>query len=319
MKKIIKSLLFISSIFLSTFVTSCANTDNTDTSLNTTNETITSTNIITSTNTALETTNESITSTDITTTTVEAKESLGTWWWNRNLDIDEYLNFAVSYNINEIYFCDYSLGDNLKKLLEKAYDYNIDIYLLAGEKEWLNDRSDLDTIINNYIEFQKNNEYKLAGIHLDIEPHQFSDFSANRANYLYKLIDIIKTNKELYNDINFDYDIPFWLDDDITYDNVNKKCYQHIIDYANRVFIMSYRDEANKMLDVSIDEINYAKDNNKILFLSAETYSLEGDQVSFLDEGKAYMLDELNKLRVLIPNNFGIAIHNIQSFKELKD
>ena len=82
---------------------------------------------------------------------------------------------------------------------------------------------------------------------------------------------------------------------------------------------MSYRDTSSKMIDVSIDEINYSKDNNKILFLSTETYSEEGNQVSYLEEGKAYMYNELNNLRKEIPNNFGIAIHNIKSWKELKD
>ncbi|MCR5113406.1 MAG: hypothetical protein K6A63_05670 [Acholeplasmatales bacterium] len=247
------------------------------------------------------------------------KSPLGTWWWNKNLDVDEYLEFAVNNDITEIYFCDYSLGDNLKTLLQKANNYDINIYLLLGEKEWLNDRSDLDTIINNYISFQNNNEYKLSGIHLDVEPHQFSDFSDNRATYLYKLIDFIKTNKELYNDISFDYDIPFWLDDEIEYNSISKPTYKHIIDYADRIFIMSYRDTASAMLDVSIDEINYANDNNKIIYLSAETYSEEGDHVSYLEEGKAYMINELKELRKLIPDDFGIAIHNIKSFKELKD
>ena len=82
---------------------------------------------------------------------------------------------------------------------------------------------------------------------------------------------------------------------------------------------MSYRDTKEEMIDVSKDEIEYAKDNNKILYLSAETYSTEGDNVSYLEEGKKYMLNELNKLRDLIPNSFGIAIHNIKSFMELKD
>ena len=287
--KIIKYLFCIISIFLIIFTYSCKKND--ENNIDDNNEEI---NII-------------------------EKESLGTWWWDKNLNIDEYLDFAVSNNITEIYFCDYSFSNNLKVLLEKANNYSIKIYLLAGEKEWLNDRSNLDNLINNYILFQNSNEYKLSGIHLDIEPHQFSDFALNRYDYLYKLIDLIKMNKELYNDINFDYDIPFWLDDLISYNSINKEAYKHIIDYADRVFIMSYRDEANKMLDVSIDEINYASSNNKILFLSAETYSLEGDQVSYLEEGKEYMYEELNKLRDLIPNNFGIAIHNIKSWMELKN
>lgn len=288
MKKIIKYLLFINSIFIIIFISSCSKNKD----INNNNENIN--NIV-------------------------EKPPLGTWWWNKNLDINDYLSFAKNNNVTEIYFCDYSLGNNLKELLEKANNYSIKIYLLAGEKEWLNDRSNLDTIINNYIEFQSNNEYKLSGIHLDIEPHQFSDFSTNRADYLYKLIDIIKTNKELYNNISFDYDIPFWLDDIIEYNSSSKEAYKHIIDYADRTFIMSYRDTSSKMIDVSIDEINYSKDNNKILFLSTETYSEEGNQVSYLEEGKAYMYNELNNLRKEIPNNFGIAIHNIKSWKELKD
>ena len=82
--------------------------------------------------------------------------SFGTWWWDKNLDIDTYLEFAKEYNINEIYFCDYSFKNNLSILLPKAYNYNIKVYLLAGEKEWLNDRKGLDNLINNYIEFQNN-------------------------------------------------------------------------------------------------------------------------------------------------------------------
>ena len=307
---IIKYLLFTNLIFIILFISSCniANKENNTTSSMTNTETTTIPN------TSTQGTSETTTTTEI--INVE-KKALGTWWWNKNLDIDEYLKFAVDNDVTEIYFCDYSFTDNFKELLSKANNYSIKVYLLAGEKEWLNDRDNLDELINNYINFQNNNEYKLSGIHLDIEPHQFSDFSTKRNEYLYKLIDLIKTNKELYNNINFDYDIPFWLDDLIEYNNTSKEAYKHIIDYANRVFIMSYRDDANKMYDVSKDEVKYATDNNKILFLSAETYSLEGDQVSYLEEGTTYMLNELNKLRNLIPDNFGIAIHNIKSWKEL--
>ena len=61
------------------------------------------------------------------------------------------------------------------------------------------------------------------------------------------------------------------------------------------------------------------KTKNKIIFLSAETYSTEGDKVSYLEEGKKYMYEQINELRNLIPNKYGIAIHNIKSWKELKD
>ena len=82
---------------------------------------------------------------------------------------------------------------------------------------------------------------------------------------------------------------------------------------------MSYRDEATKMYDVSSDEINYASSLGKKIYLGAETYSLEGDNVSYLEEGKKYMYSELDKLRNLIPSDFGIAIHQIKTWKELKE
>lgn len=250
---------------------------------------------------------------------VVTENSLGTWWWSKSLDVEQHIAFAKQNGVTEIYYCDYSFSDSVANFVEKVCKNDIKVYLLAGEKEWLEDRTDLDTLIENYIQFQNTHQYKFSGIHLDIEPHQFSDFAANRANYLYSLVELIYTNKNQYSQINFDYDIPFWLDDEIEFNGVTKEAYKHIVDYADRTFIMSYRDTAEKMFDVSVDEINYAKQNGKTVFLSAETYSEEGNQVSFYEEGKAYMLSELEKLRAMLPENFGIAIHNIKTWKLIKD
>lgn len=249
----------------------------------------------------------------------KSKANLGTWWWDKNLNTDEYITFASQNKVTEIYYCNYDLDDNFINLAEKAIKKNIKTYLLAGEKEWLLDRTGLDNLVEKYIEFQNGHNNILAGIHLDIEPHQFDDFADNRANYLLKLVELIKTNKTKYPNICFDYDIPFWLDDQITFDGKTKETYKFVSDYANRTFVMSYRDTAEKMIDVSKEEIAYAKQNKKTLFLCAETYSEEGDNVSFLEEGKEYMMNELNKVRKEIPNNFGIAIHNIKSWKNLKN
>ena len=242
---------------------------------------------------------------------------LGTWWWNKDLDADEYLTFAANNKVTEIYFCDYDCGDATANIVEKAATKHIAVYVLAGEKEWLNDRSGLDAIIVNYQTFQNTHTTKLAGIHLDIEPHQFDDFQTNRAAYLLKLVTLINENKTKYPDIKFDYDIPFWLDDEITYNGTTKPTYQHIIDAADRTFLMSYRDTAEKMYDVSQDEITYAQENNKIIFLGAETCSEEGDQVSYLEEGKTYMNEQLTALRKKLPDTFGIAIHQIKTWQDL--
>ena len=256
---------------------------------------------------------------DTSTSKNEILPNLGTWWWGKNLDVSEYISFAKENNITEIYYCNYELNGNIHSLLDTAKKNNMNVYLLLGEKDWLEDRKGLDSLITNYINFQNENDNPFSGIHLDIEPHQFKDFKEKRETYLYSLIDLIKTNKDTYPSINFDYDIPFWLDDVIEYNNQSKETYKHIIDYANRTFLMSYRDTADKMYDVSKEEIEYAIENNKIVYLGAETYSEEGNQVSYLEEGKQYMYQELNKLRGMIPSNFGISIHHIEQWKKIKD
>ncbi|MBO7508048.1 MAG: hypothetical protein J6T39_00190 [Clostridia bacterium] len=247
----------------------------------------------------------------------QARETLGTWWWSKSLNVDEYLTFALKNKVTEVYYCDYSLDTSVANFVEKVSKKNIKVYCLAGEKEWLDDRTGLDNLIESYVEFQANHQYKFAGIHLDIEPHQFGDFSTKRAEYLYKLVDLMNENKTRYSQIKFDYDIPFWLDDEIEYNGQTKETYKHIIDVADRTFLMSYRDTADEMVSVSQDEIEYAKKYKKVLFLCAETYSEEGDKVSYLEEGNAYMIEQLEKLRKQLPTTFGIAIHNIKSWKNL--
>ena len=249
----------------------------------------------------------------------DEKSPLGVWWWDKKLDLDEYITFAKENNINEIYFCDYHFGDELNELFNITKKNDIKVYLLLGEVEWLENRTSLDTIINNYIDYQNNHQNAFSGIHLDIEPHQMEDFKENRKSYLYSLVDIVKTNKDTYPSINFDYDIPFWLDDKIVFNNEEKETYKHIIDYADRTFLMSYRDTKDAMYDVSKEEIAYAKETNKIVCLGAETYSTEGDHVSYLEEGSRYMMNELTELKKMIPSNFGIAIHHIKSWKNLKE
>lgn len=61
---------------------------------------------------------------------------------------------------------------------------------------------------------------------------------------------------------------------------------------------------------------------NKLVF-GVETYSLEGDQVSFMEESQQIMFEELDKLRAILRENhpgstFGVAIHDVGHWESLK-
>ena len=242
----------------------------------------------------------------------------GVWWWDDTLS-DEYLSFASENGVNEIYYCNDDFDNGTSSFIEKANELGIDVYWLAGEYEWLNDSSSLHLKINNYMNYQNTFSNKFKGIHLDIEPHQDPLFDSKREELITSLIVLANDLNNKYPKIFFDYDLPFWLDDKVSFNGQFKEAYKYIIDIADRVFLMSYRDSAQSIYDVSEEEIEYSTSVNKILILGIETKSDEGDSISFQEEGQDYMYNEIINLWKLLPSEYGVAIHNIKSWYEMKE
>lgn len=247
-----------------------------------------------------------------------SEETFSIWWWDNRIDTTTYLDFAKNNNINEIYYYSSSLDDKTNLFIEQANSKGIDVYWLIGEYEWIEDNSLLDEKFATYIAYQNEYKNKFEGIHMDIEPHQHPEFKLRRQELITKYVELVIALNNKYKDIKLEYDIPFWLDDKVTIDDISKPAYEFIIDNSSKVTVMSYRNSANKIYEVAKEEIEYAKVNNKTLNLSVETSQNEDDIVTFYEEGKDYMMNELSKLRDMIPKNFGIAIHHIKSFYELK-
>ena len=211
--------------------------------------------------------------------------SFGVWWWNDSLEYS-FVDFASQNNINQIYYCNSTFDQNTAEFIEYSNNKNIKVFWLAGEYQWLEDNSKLIQKINNYTTYNSSfSNAKFSGIHLDIEPHQHPDFKIKHTDLIHKLINLAHTLKTNYPQISFCYDIPFWLDDNITFNNQTKPAYAHMIDIADGITLMSYRDTAQEIYDVSKDEIEYAISTNKTLTLGVETKSTEGDKVSFMEEG----------------------------------
>ncbi|MBQ9791801.1 MAG: hypothetical protein IJW28_04355 [Clostridia bacterium] len=251
------------------------------------------------------------------------KESIyGVWWWDSTLDLT-YIDYAKEYNINEIYYCDASFNSSVEEYISYANAKKIEVYLLMGEYQWLYDDTNLINKIESYIQYNSETNAKFSGIHLDIEPHQAPEWKSGdettKIELVNKLVKLAKKLKDTYPNIYFSYDIPFWLDHMVTIDGVEKEAYKHMIDLSHKVFLMSYRDTAEKIYDVSKDEIEYASSVNKTVVLGVEIYSEEGDQVSFMEEGKIYMHAEIDRLKTMVPNGTGVSIHHIKTWHDLKD
>lgn len=245
------------------------------------------------------------------------KEILGVWWWDNRID-NSYLDFAQENGVTEIYYYVSDFNEKIANFIKEANLKNIKVYWLTGKYQWIENYGSLKEEIAKYLDFQKNNNNLFAGIHFDIEPHQHPEFNTRKEEIIFNFIDLTFKIKNDYKDVFVEYDLPCWLDDVIEYNGESKPAFEYVFDNANRITLMSYRDSAEKICNFAKDEIDYATKNNKKLILGVETQDVNDSIVSFFEEGKEFMNQELKLLRKLIPKNFGIAIHHIVSWFDLK-
>ena len=98
-----------------------------------------------------------------------------------------------------------------------------------------------------------------------------------------------------------------------------------VMDSADGICIMSYRDTAKAMLDTARGEIDLAASRKCRVVLGAETGQTgEGDFVSYFEEGRKAMKAELEIVRKdlstrNLPAGYGVAVHHIGSWQKLKD
>ena len=244
---------------------------------------------------------------------------LGVWWWDNRLDTS-YLDFAKENGVTEIYYYTSSFNEKTNEFIKQANKRNMKVFWLDGDYRWIETPELLNEDIAKYLKYQETYENKFSGMHLDIEPHQDPNFEAKRETMLYKFITLTYNLKIQYPDIWIEYDIPIWLNDNIEFRRQTKPTYAHIIDNASAVTLMSYRDTSERIYDSAKDEIEYAISVGKKLNLGVETGEQHGETfVSFYEEGKRYMYEEIEKVRQQIPKNFGIAIHHIYDWYNLKD
>ena len=108
---------------------------------------------------------------------LDVNTTLGVWWWTTE-STDQYLQFAAKNGVDEIYYSDYNLNENTATFVSKANALGMKVFALWGEKIWGEDRSEFDELMNKFKSYNENNpDNKLAGVHLDIEPHQMEDFN----------------------------------------------------------------------------------------------------------------------------------------------
>lgn len=261
-------------------------------------------------------------------------QTLGVWWWDisdvTNDRCDVYLDYAADNNVTEIYLCidkmDNSAGVNfqaVRNFVKKAGTLGMRVSALSGDASWIiPGNNGFSAYVSKFNEYQITAaiDEKFYAMHLDVEPNGL-DGGYTHSQKIQWYADFI-LNKAVpaasASSTQLECDVSAWFSDVVTDANNNSRVLAELLaEVCDTICVMSYRDTAEKMYDISKEEITYANKHGSKIVLASEMYSEEGDAVSYMEEGKIYMLDELDKLRqkliIEVPSgNFGLAIHNIK-------
>ena len=252
---------------------------------------------------------------------------------------DQHLEFLKRHGVTEIYLFFWPIdspsnpsSNEVRAFVEQAKSMGMRVAGLAGDPIYMiPGSSSFQSAMSRFNAYQNScatDDQRFYALHLDVEPGAMPEFKTNRQQAMQWYADFL-INKAVpaarAAKVDLELDVPPWYTDivqdgegqDIVLGDLTAKV-------ADTIAVMSYRDTAAAMYSVAQQEIAFAQARGKRVVLGAETYSTEGDEVSYLEEGRIYMSQELSKLRTLlgtrIPSGrYGVAIHHLRTWEALKD
>lgn len=268
---------------------------------------------------------------------LRADVSVGTWWWDGRrvsdpADAAKRLDFLTGQGVTEIYLClpDDVPHADITRFIRDAKAKGVRVAYLSGDVSWINPGNlGFDEAFAAYRRYQRDApaDARFYAIHLDVEPHQNAKLADERKWQLYADFVLRATARARRAGEPIEWDIPFWFDNIRVWrgEQADASLLELVMDLSDCVTLMSYRDTAAAMLDVSRLEIDLAKTRRCRVVLGAETGRTgEGDFVSYYEEGKAAMTAELGKVKTALaaaalPAGAGVAVHHVGSWMNLKD
>jgi hypothetical protein len=261
------------------------------------------------------------------------------WVWNAEVATNDdakaqFLDFIQREHISGIYLYAYDLlsvdPTALADLI--AETGGAEVELLAGDPSWAlaTNHSEVLDFVQEAIVFAQNvsKASRPVGLHFDVEPYLLDEWGSDQVGTITQYLDLLVAIREKLttteSPLLLSVDIPFWYDTiGATYNGEMKPLHQHVQDIVDYVVIMDYRDTAggsDGMIAHAQNELIYANKINKLVTVGVETNCIEPAKITFCQEGKAAMEQELSEAKLIFEANpafHGFAIHDYVGYARL--
>ncbi|OXM82843.1 hypothetical protein [Paenibacillus rigui] len=263
--------------------------------------------------------------------------SKATWLWDTSLletssGRAEIVQFAREQQLQRIYV---QVNRNLapaayRQLIQAASDSRIEVHALDGAPAWaLPEESrritELVQWVKTYNRSAAENE-RFQGIQVDIEPYLLPAWTTDDQSRLAKAW--LQSVTLLHNEVKKDSSLttsavlPFWLDQ-IKLPDREMSLFEAIMTKLDEAALMSYRDQAQDVIDLSAAEMNIAERLGKKVWIGLETNpSPDTPYITFFDKGQEAMMFQLAVMDGVLrlnPSYAGIVIHDYTGWRALRD
>ena len=266
------------------------------------------------------------------------------WVWDARLALDapsrgRLLQFCKRHAVDTLYLSAYDIrppaDDGYRQFNRLAHRAGVSVQALAGDPRW--GKPQYHHVPLEWVESVRRlnaaapPEERFDGIHTDVEVYLLSkSWKEQPAALLGGYLDLnARIAQMLAEDpLLFGVDIPFWFDDDpnyrILWNGAVKAPSQHVLDTADSVTVMAYRNfaegEDGTVHLVSL-EMNYADRIGKPVVIGQETQeNLYPAYVTFGGTSCALLYKEMDKIEKVLgkrPSFGGFALHHYESYRKL--
>lgn len=266
------------------------------------------------------------------------KEVIATWVWNTGVIATEQANMLSFVKENRVNLLYLQIDPNLqldayRTFIKNAEAAGIEVHALAGQPSWAfaENQTRLEELIDWVITYNKSvaSTEQFAGIHLDIEPYLLPQWTENRSAVIRQWMNNVSfyvTKAKKDGSLQISCDIPFWLDEVAVPGQPSSSLGEWMIKQHDHVTLMSYRDQAegtDGIISLVQNELAAADRLGKKIIVGVDMkQSIEGEYVSFHEEGKAEMVRQLSLLQNWL-NPYasfrGISVHSYEYWKVAKE
>lgn len=267
----------------------------------------------------------------ITYNTAEKFGSLGVWWWNANQISNasqrkQRLDFLQQNHVTEIYLCittqDFA---DIKDFVKDAGSRGMRVAWLSGDASWIESgNTGFDGVFAKFKAYQEQAtaSEKFYGLHFDVEP-QAGGGSINWQGYADLVLRATKAAHD-YGTL-IEWDIPFWLDGTtVNAGGKSVRLLNLLAENSDTLTLMSYRDTAAAVLDISSQEIPLSAQYGCRIILGLESnYTAEGANLSFAEDGRTALCNVADSILTSLSTKemtggYGVAIHYVDTFMNLR-